>query len=108
MFWRNAARHNGRYYNSSNKFYERKGGRDSGGGREREREEKIYCDGFVHANLFSENWPLKRCGARGDNIVVALIASERKEDQSARDEGFDSQIHAPPPFTLTDLLQNAE
>ena len=78
------------------------------GDREREREEKIYCDGFVHANLFSENWPLKRCGARGDNIVVALIASERKEDQSARDEGFDSQIHAPPPFTLTDLLQNAE
>ena len=35
--------------------------------RERKREEKIYCNGFVHANLFSENWPLKRseggCGA---------------------------------------------
>ena len=28
--------------------------------RERERREKIYCNGFVHANLFSENWPLKR------------------------------------------------
>ena len=95
MFWRNAARHNGRYYNSSNKFYERKGGRDSGGGgerereREREREEKIYCDGFVHANLFSENWPLKRCGARGDNNVVVkewdgIGTNERKENQCAR------------------------
>ena len=72
---------------------EREGGREGqwrGGQRIGDRERgEIYCDGFVHANLFSENWPLKRCGARGDNNVVVkewdgIGTNERKENQCAR------------------------
>ena len=58
---------------------EREGEREGqwrGGQRIGDRERgEIYCDGFVHANLFSENWPLKRCGARGDGVSASPSSS---------------------------------
>ena len=58
---------------------EREGGREGqwrGGQRIGDRERgEIYCDGFVHANLFSENWPLKRCGARGYGVSASPSSS---------------------------------
>ena len=71
----------------------------------------------MHANLFSENWPLKRCGARGDNNVVVkewdgIGTNERTKRKPMRARrgggGFDCQIHGPNSLRRINLLQNAK